>query len=161
MAAKGFDLKQLAPQQVLDRHRHDADFLFKELHATRALCNNLNEIMDFSTDGLFVADGNAIMLWLNHAYEAITGVRREELVGKSAQIMADHYYFHAACAVLCAQQKKPITLEQRLKNSGRKVLVSCRPIFDNIGDVSIIVGVLRDISELDSLKMTLSQAEEM
>ncbi len=159
--AKLFNLDQLPPMQTIDKHHQDPDFLYHELIATRELCQNLNKVMECSTDGLFVTDKNAIMLWINQAYEVITGVRREELIGRSAQIMADHYSFRAVCAVMCARQKKSVTLEQTLKNSKRKVLVSCRPVFDASGEISIIVGVLRDITELDSLKMTLSQAEEM
>lgn len=156
-----FDLGQLPSQQKLYKYRHDPDFLYGELLTTRRLCQNLSTIIESSTDGLFVTDGNAIMLYLNRAYEAITGVRREDILGRSAQVMADHYSFRAVCAVMCAEQKKSITLEQTLKNSNRKVLVSCRPIFDDSGNIAFITGVLRDISELDSLKMTLSQAEEL
>ena len=158
---KRFDLGSLTSVQAIDKHRKDPDFLYQELIDTRALCQNLNAIMEFSTDGLFVTDKDATMLWLNRAYEVITGVRREDLLGRNAQIMADHYSFRAVCAVMCAQQKKSVTLEQTLKDSRKKVLVSCRPVFDGSGDISIIVGVIRDITELDSLKMTLSQAEEM
>ena len=159
--AKLFNMSQLASQEKVDKNRHNTDFLYNELLVTRNLCKNFNEIIEAHTDGLFVTDGNAVMLWLNRAYEAITGVRREQIVGKSTQIMADHYSFRAVCAMMCAAQKKSITLEQTLKNSGKKVLVSCRPLFDESGNVSIIIGTLRDISELDSLKMTLSQAEEL
>ena len=161
MMAKLFNLDQLASQQKIEKNRCNADFLYHELLITRNLCKNLNEMMESYTDGLFVTDGNAVMLWLNRAYEAITGVRRDQILGKSTQIMADHYSFRAVCAVMCAAQKNSITLEQTLKNSGKKVLVSCRPLFNESGGVSIIIGTLRDITELDSLKMTLSQAEEL
>ena len=157
---KQFDITRLLSADKIKHARHNPEILFRELMLTRDLCNNFNEVVEASTDGLFVTDGNAVMLWLNHAYEAITGVPREEILGKSTQIMADHYCFRAVCAVMCAEQKKSITLEQTLKFSGKKVLVSCRPIFEDTGDVSLIIGTLRDISELDTLKMTLSQAEE-
>lgn len=157
---KLFDMRLLASEEKLEQFQHDSEFLHSELNLSRSMLKSFNEVVEASTDGLFVTDGNAIMLWLNHAYEAITGVRREQILGRSTQIMADHYCFRAVCAVMCAEQKKSITLEQMLKYSGRKVLVSCRPLFDDAGDVSLIIGTLRDISELDSLKMTLSQAEE-
>lgn len=159
--AKLFNLSQLSPQEKIEKCRHNAEFLYSELLTTRNLCNNFNEMIESCTDGIFVTDGNAVMLWLNRAYEAISGVRREQILGKSTQIMADHYSFRAVCAVMCAKQKKSITLEQTLKNSGKKVLVSCRPLFDESGNVATIIGTLRDISELDSLKLTLSQAEEL
>ena len=77
--AKLFNLDQLPPMQTIDKHHQDPDFLYHELIATRELCQNLNEVMECSTDGLFVTDKNAIMLWINQAYEVITGVRREEI----------------------------------------------------------------------------------
>lgn len=159
--AKLFNLSQLSSLEKIEKCRHNTEFLYSELLATRNLCNNFNEIVESYTDGIFVTDGNAVMLWLNRAYEAITGVPREEILGKSTQIMADYYSFRAVCAVMCAKQKKSITLEQTLKNSGKKVLVSCRPLFDESGNISTIIGTLRDISELDSLKMTLSEAAEL
>jgi PAS domain S-box-containing protein len=159
--AKLYHISQLSSEEKIEKYRHNADFLYHELFTTRHLCSNLNEIVESYTDGIFVTDGNAVMLWLNRAYEAITGVPREKILGKSTQIMADYYSFRAVCSVMCAKQKKSITLEQTLKNSGKKVLVSCRPLFDDSGNVSIIIGTLRDISELDSLKMTLSEAAEL
>ena len=155
-----FDYSQLTTLQEIEENRHNVEFLYRELLAAHHLCRNYHEIIELSTDGLFVADRNAVMLWINHAYETITGVSREQLLGKNAQIMADHYSFRAVCAVMCAKQKRPITLEQTLKDSGKKVLVSCQPLMDKAGEICIIIGTLRDISELDALKMTLSQAEE-
>ena len=151
----------LAAIQTVEKNRSNADFLYHELLRTRELNQNLYEIMETLTDGFFITDKNAVTLRINRAYETITGIKREELVGQSTQIMVEKHGFNAACAVLCAEQKKAITLEQTLKFSGKKVLVSCYPIFDDSGEIKIIVGTLRDLTELEMLKITLAKSEEL
>ena len=46
----------------------------------------LNAILDYSFDGIFITDAEANVLRINHAYEMITGLKRDEVYGKN---MAD------------------------------------------------------------------------
>ena len=45
--------------------------------------DRLRAIVDSSYDGIYITDGNAVTLWVNRAYEDITGLRAEEVVGRS------------------------------------------------------------------------------
>lgn len=42
----------------------------------------LNAILDYSFDGIFITDAEANVLRINHAYEMITGLKRDEVYGK-------------------------------------------------------------------------------
>lgn len=151
----------LATEHSLEINRRNADFLYNELLKTRELFKNMDEIIEFLTDGIFITDKNATALRINRAYETISGIKREELLGKSTQLLVEKYGFNVACSVMCSEQKKEITIEQNLKNSGKKVLTSCHPIFDKSGEIKVIIGTLRDLTELELLKITLARSEEL
>ena len=50
------------------------------------------------------------------------------------------------------RERRTITSVQKIRTTGKKVLVTSNPIFDIEGKVSRVVNNVRDISELHKLK---------
>ena len=44
---------------------------------------HLNAIIEHSFDGIFITDGKANVLRINSAYESITGLKKEDVLGKN------------------------------------------------------------------------------
>ena len=42
----------------------------------------LKAIWDLFTEGVYITDRDGVTLELNHAYEKITGIKRDEVIGK-------------------------------------------------------------------------------
>lgn len=123
-----------------------------------SLFKQMETIIEFSTDGIYVVDQNGITIMVNSAYEAITGFRREELVGKHMYDLVKKGYFDQSVSLLVLQQKKRISILQKI--GGKKdVIVTGNPVFNEQGDIEMVVTSVRDISQLIQMKAELEKAK--
>lgn len=111
----------------------------------------LDTILDSSFDGIFITDGEANTLRLNQAFERITGVTAQECVGRNMKELVDEGYFSGSGTLLVLEkgERATITLVTR---TGKEVLVTSTPIFDDQGNIMLVVTNVRDITELNKLE---------
>lgn len=124
----------------------------KEIFSTVAeAAERLSAIIEHSFDGIFITDKNANVLRINHAYEDITGLKSEEVLGKNMADLVKGKLISQSGSLIVARTKKPVTLQQRFK-SGKEALVTSSPIFDKDGTLIMIVTNVRDLTEIYNLK---------
>ncbi|MDD2510147.1 MAG: sigma 54-interacting transcriptional regulator [Syntrophomonas sp.] len=111
----------------------------------------LDTILDSSFDGIFITDGEANTLRLNQAFERITGVTAEECVGRNMKELVAKSYFSGSGSLLVLETKERTTITL-VTRTGKEVLVTSTPIFDDQGDIMLIVTNVRDITELNELE---------
>jgi PAS domain S-box-containing protein len=129
-----------------------------EMEHYHQLSKQMETIIEFSTDGIYVVDGNGITLMVNSAYEKITGFRREELLGRHMEELVRKGYFDQSVSLLVLQQKQRISILQKI--GGKKdVIVTGNPVFNDQGEIDMVVTSVRDISQLNELKMELEKAK--
>lgn len=130
----------------------------RELQNTSQLNAELDAIIESSFDGLFVTDGEGVVLRLNRAFERITGLRREELIGRKMSDLTREGYFSESVSLLVLERREPVTITQQNKN-GKLTLVTGNPIYNEQGQIFRIVTNVRDITELNELKHKLDQVQ--
>ena len=124
----------------------------KEIFSTIAeAAERLSAIIEHSFDGIFITDKNANVLRINHAYEDITGLKSEEVLGKNMADLVKGKLISQSGSLIVARTKKLVTLQQRFK-SGKEALVTSSPIFDKNGTLIMIVTNVRDLTEIYNLK---------
>lgn len=124
----------------------------KEIFSTVAeAAERLSAIIEHSFDGIFITDKNANVLRINHAYEDITWLKSEEVLGKNMADLVKGKLISQSGSLIVARTKKPVTLQQRFK-SGKEALVTSSPIFDKNGTLIMIVTNVRDLTEIYNLK---------
>ena len=124
----------------------------KEIFSTVAeAAERLNAIIEHSFDGIFITDKNANVLRINHAYEDITGLKSEDVLGKNMADLVKRKLISHSGSLIVARTKKPVTLQQRFR-SGKEALVTSSPIFDKNGTLIMIVTNVRDLTEIYNLK---------
>ncbi|MEW5322231.1 sigma 54-interacting transcriptional regulator [Geobacillus thermoleovorans] len=129
-----------------------------EMEHYHQLSKKMETIIEFSTDGIYVVDGNGVTLMVNSAYEKITGFRREELIGRHMEELVGKGYFDQSVSLLVLQQKQRVSILQKI--GGKKdVIVTGNPVFNDQGEIDMIVTSVRDISKLNELKMELEKAK--
>jgi PAS domain-containing protein len=72
--------------QKIDRNKMKkagCDAILDELEKTRELCIWLNQIIEYAPDGIYVTDGEANAIRINPAFERISGLDREKMLGKN------------------------------------------------------------------------------
>jgi PAS domain S-box-containing protein len=115
-------------------------------------------ILEFSTDGIYVVDRQGVTLFVNKAYEQITGFPREVLVGRHMQDLIQEGYINQSVSLQVLQEKRKISLLQNIKQT-KEVIATGNPVFDAAGNIEMIVTSVRDVTELNTLQNELSKAK--
>lgn len=132
----------------------DIDYILDELNNIKKINKKLMAIIESSYDGIYVTDGNALTIIVNKSYEELTGLKRENLIGRKMDDLVREGIISQSGSLETMKTKKSVTMEQTFKN-GKKVLISSSPIFDDNGNISNIITNVRDVTELYDLKNKL------
>lgn len=117
-------------------------------------------VLENSYDGIYITDKNSVTIYVNKAYENLTGHKRSEYVGNHMDdlIKAGIMKVHITRDVIAS--KKSVTTREELI-SGKNVLVTGNPIFNNNNEIIAVVTNVRDISEIISLEKKERLAKEV
>ncbi|GAU79603.1 sigma-54-dependent Fis family transcriptional regulator [Fusibacter sp. 3D3] len=129
-----------------------------ELKRANKLAKKLDIVLDSSYDGIYITDGNAITMRVNKAYERITGIKQGAILGKNINVLVEQGIISKACTTLVLENKEAMTIQQKLA-SGKVVLVTGTPIFDENNEIEMVVNNVRDVTELLELKEALKENE--
>lgn len=116
----------------------------------------LNAIIEHSFDGIFITDAKANVLRINHAYEIITGLKQEEVIGKNMADLVRDKLISQSGSLQVIKTKQPVTLQQCFR-SGKEALVTSSPIFDKDGNFIMVVTNVRDLTEIYNLKAVVQE----
>jgi PAS domain S-box-containing protein len=132
---------------------------FQELTQVKTLSKELEAIINSSYDGMFITDGQGVVLRVNKAYERITGIKAEEVIGKSMRRLVEEKYYDQSVTLLVLEEKKSITINQTVKGN-RILLVTGNPMFDDKGEIVRVLANVRDVTELVNLQQKLAKTQE-
>ncbi|HAQ08142.1 MAG TPA: hypothetical protein DCR24_11715, partial [Bacillus bacterium] len=118
------------------------------------------EIINSSYDGIYITDGNGITIKVNKAYERITGIEQQQLVGFHMDELVKAGYISKSVSTQVIKEKRPITMMQTLHNK-RNVIVSGTPILDQNRQVLYVINNVRDITELIHLKHEIEELQDI
>lgn len=134
--------------------------IISKLQTYQKLHKELEAIFESSYDGFYVTDGDANTLRVNKSYERITGLSRQDLLGKNMRSLVKDQIFNHSVTLEVLQKKEPITIMQQI-SSGKQVIVTGTPVFSDDGQVSVVVTNVRDISELNELRVQRDEFRKM
>lgn len=141
-------------------HEAPLEAIFEELLLTRNLYSGLDAIIENSKDGFFITDGKARVIKVNRSYEELCGIQREELIGKHMSEL-EHSLISVSASLAVLKTRKPVTIEQQFYRTNRTAYITSSPIFDENGEIIIIVSNNRDFEEIDKLKIELLRSQEL
>jgi len=114
-------------------------------------------IGDAISDGICLADKTGVVIAVNKGYTDITGISEQEIVGQHIQKMLDKGYFTRAVTLMVLEQKKKITTLSTIALTKKKVLITGNPFFDEEGEITQVLTVMRDLTELINVKEKLEK----
>ena len=129
----------------------------QELKSTRELKEELDAIINSSFDGIYVTDGEGKTIRINEAYSRITGIKADEVVGKTMSELVEAGVYDQSATMLVMECREPVTISQELR-TGKSILVTGNPIIDQNGQLRRVVTNVRDITELNCLRKELEHA---
>lgn len=142
--------------KLLETYEELANDIFK----LKEYAHEIEAIIESSYDGIYVTDGEANTIRVNSAYEKITGIKAAEVIGRNMNELVKEGYFDESASLRVREERKPVTLRQKLK-SGKSVLVTGNPIFDENGKIKMIVTNVRDMTGLVELQQQLEYTKGM
>jgi PAS domain S-box-containing protein len=129
-----------------------------EVKQYQKLLKQLEAIIEFTTDGIYVVDNKGITLFVNQAYEQITGFSRAELVGEHMQDLMENGYIDQSVSLLVLEKKEQVSIMQKI-NGRKDVIVTGNPVFNDDGTIELVVTSVRDITQLNKLRKELMKAK--
>ncbi len=118
----------------------------------------MDSILDFIHDGIWIIDGNGITLRINRSMERIAGIKSEEVVGRHVSEPLKEGRFKTCVTLRALQTRQTVTLFDDYSN-GKRCLNTSTPIFDSQGNILRVIAAIRDITELENLQNRLSSLE--
>lgn len=134
--------------------------VLKELKLNKELSKRLDRIIEYSYDGIYITDGNANTLRINKGYERITGLKRESMLGRNMRELVREGYISQSGSLGVLEKRKTISINQEFK-TGKKALITSKPVFDEDNNIILIITNVRDVTELYNLKRELEANEKL
>lgn len=116
-------------------------------------------IGDAISDGICVVDNKGTVISISKGYTEITGISEEEILGRNIDVLIKDGYFSEAVSLEVIKKKKKVSSLSVIIKNNKKVLITGTPFFDDNGQVSHVLTVMRDLTELIKLKDELEEAE--
>ncbi|MDQ7095282.1 sigma 54-interacting transcriptional regulator [Desulfosporosinus sp. PR] len=117
-------------------------------------------ILDVLSDGIYVSDAKGKTLAVNHMYEQLTGLKKEEITGKLVTDLRNQGNFDVVLNPEVVKTGQKQTSVQVTKE-GRRVILNACPVFDESGKVALVVTFVRDITLLTQLKDQIANQQEI
>ena len=120
------------------------------------LARELDTIIDFSHDGLWICDAEARVIRINPASERINKITAAEVVGRSMDELLSWGFVDRSAALEALRSRQTVSLLQK-NHVGRKLISTGTPVFDAEGNLVRVVVSERDITEIDALQRQLEE----
>ncbi|MDO4542396.1 MAG: sigma 54-interacting transcriptional regulator [Bacillota bacterium] len=111
-------------------------------------------ILDHSHDEIYVTDANGKVLYVNGACERHYGARPEEVIGHTPEEISDKGYWTPRISSIALDKRTSITLEQKTC-LGKTLLTTATPVYDDNGNIKMIIENSRDITESKGIRHEL------
>ena len=103
----------------------------------------LKKIVDFSSDEIYVTNGQGKTLIVNKAFEENSGVPKEKVLGKNVEELEKEGIFKPSVTKMVLEQKKQVSIFQEYPNKS-KVVVTGTPVFNQDGSIFRVIVNARD-----------------
>lgn len=119
----------------------------------------LDAIIEHSFDGIYITDGEANTIKVNQAYETITGLKRKDMIGKNMRELESEHVISFSGSLTAIRENRVVTLQQEFK-TGKKAVITSTPIYNEEGQIIMVVTNVRDLTEIYHLKEEVGRREQ-
>ncbi|MFV0436088.1 MAG: sigma 54-interacting transcriptional regulator [Desulfopila sp.] len=151
------DVTQRKKEEELARDANE--FLEKEVEKqTRKLRDanrKLETIFNASSESLWVCDGTGVVVSINRATEQLLGVKAMDIVGKNINDLVEEGLMDTSVTGVVLETGKQASIIQNTLKTRKQLLVTGSPVFDDDGNISMVIVNERDLTRLNQLKEEL------
>jgi transcriptional regulator with PAS, ATPase and Fis domain len=93
---------------------------------------------------LYFADSQAYTIGINKAYEDLTGITQDQVLGKNLKEL-ENTVFRPSVTLKVLSEGKPVTVAQKILINNRSLIVTGNPIYSQNGKIELVVTVAKPI----------------
>jgi len=138
--------------------------LFETYQGREISPDQLNKILTglfrVSNDGLSISDRNGNIIACNEASAKTTGLSVSDFVGKNVYELVDKGIVDKSVTQEVLATKRQANTMITIKPTGREVLSTGTPVFDEDGNIDFIIVNDRDMTQLNQLKAKLEKTRQ-
>jgi len=138
----------------------DFERIAEQLETYRQVNLKLDAIINSSFDGLWICDNEGRVSQINKASERINGITAEQVVGERMDTLIRQGLIDRSVTLEVLKTRTGVTMIQNLKN-GKQILVTGNPVFEDSGEISLVVVNERDITSLIRLRNELEESRAL
>ena len=146
--------------QALLRYKNNLE---KEVEKqTKELKNanrQLETILHASSESIWVCDGEGRILTLNKAAEKLSEITAEDMIGKNIKNLETKGLVDRSVTLEAIKLGRQISRIQKQKKTKRQLLVTASPVFNDEGELTMVVVNERDLTHLNELRDKLQKAQ--
>ncbi|HML37515.1 MAG TPA: sigma 54-interacting transcriptional regulator [Bacillota bacterium] len=142
-----FGIKQETSLGSTDFYIDYYNRLTKLVHINKELW----DIIEYSSDSIYVTDGKGMTVYVNDAFEKMTGAPVSAVLGKTVFEAEEEGIYRPSISAIVLKERRQVTLIQTGSN-GKDLIVTGTPVFDVDGNIYMVICNSKDIDELSILK---------
>jgi PAS domain S-box-containing protein len=120
----------------------------------------IDNVLDVLSDGIYISDREGYTLKVNTMYEKLIGLKKEDLIGHKVQDLVKAGVFDVAINPQIVKTGQPATSVQTTKK-GQKLILNGHPIFDEEGQVALVVTFVRDVTVISQLRDQIAAQKKL
>ena len=130
----------------------------KGLESYRRLNEQLNAIISSSSDGIWVCDGTGSVITINRASEKLNGIKARDFIGKNVITIVEQRLVDRSVTMEVLETKRQVSMMQHVRRTEKYLLVTGTPVFDEQGNIALVVVNERDMTHLNAIREQLEQS---
>lgn len=121
--------------------------LQSEIYRLERINKELENIVDASSDELFVTDGEGRILLVTGHVEELYNIKKEDLIGRNVLDLEREHVFYPSVTSLVLRDEQRHTILQSTSH-GRQLAVTGKPVFNEEGRITRVISAAIDMREL-------------
>jgi PAS domain S-box-containing protein/TyrR family helix-turn-helix protein len=128
-----------------------------KLESYQRLNKQFETIFNSSSDGIWVVDGTGKVIAVNQAAEKFSNVKAADVLNKNVVKLVESGVIDQALSPDVLANKRQVNMLQYIEKTGKYILSTGTPAFDENGNVFLVVVNERDMTRLNELLEQLNQ----
>jgi PAS domain S-box-containing protein len=129
----------------------------RKLESYQRLNKQFETILNSSSDGIWVVDGKGKVITVNQAAEKFSNIKAADVINKNVLKLVESGVIDQALSPEVLTSKRQVNMLQYIEKTGKYILSTGTPAFDENGNVFLVVVNERDMTRLNELLEQLNQ----
>lgn len=153
-------MKESEIQELRISVRRMAHEIERKTRDLREANRKLEAISNASSESIWVCDGQGVVMSINRATEELLDIRTADVIGRNIDDLVAEGLMDRSVTREVLECRQQLSLLQTALKTGKQLLVTGSPVFDDDGGISMVIVNERDMTQLNQLQEELQQVRE-